>query len=129
MPTKITVLANVSASNSFAEAVKEIREEYGEIIDSRLYYVHEVGEELVDENALKEDLRTSDIVLLDLRGRSRAFDLAIEALSDKKNTVITLVGGSTDVMSLTRMGSFSPAKMFGRQKSSSKEYGDWRKPL
>jgi cobaltochelatase CobN len=127
MPTKITILANVSASKSFAEAVKEIREEYGKIIEPRLYYVHEVGEELVDEHALKEDLRTSDIVLLDLRGGSRAFDLAIEALSGEKNTVITLVGGSTDVMSLTRMGSFSPAKMFARQKSSSKEYVDWRK--
>lgn len=127
MPSKITVLATIAVSSSFAEAVKEIQEEYGEVIEPRLYYVHEIIEELVDENAVREDLRTSDIVLLDIRGRGRPLDLAREALSDQKNTVITLVGGTTQVMSLTRIGSFSPAKMFDRQKSSSKEYVDWGK--
>nr|MDO8080203.1 magnesium chelatase subunit H [Candidatus Freyarchaeota archaeon] len=127
MPTKITVLATIAVSNSFAEAVREIREEYSEVIDPRLYYVHEVIEELVDENALREDLRTSEIVLLDVRGRGKPLNLALEVLSDQKNTVITLVGGTTEIMSLTRIGSFSPAKMFDRQKSSSKEYVDWKK--
>ncbi|MEM2957940.1 MAG: magnesium chelatase subunit H [Candidatus Jordarchaeaceae archaeon] len=127
MPTKITVLATIAVSSSFAEAVKEIREEYGEIIELKLYYVHEIIEELVDERTLKEDIRTSDIVLLDIRSRGRPLDLAREALADQEKTVITLVGGTAEVMSLTRMGSFSPAKMFEKQKPSAKGYVDWVK--
>ncbi len=127
MSTKIVVLATIAVSSSFAEAVREIRKENGEVIEAKLYYVHEINEELVDEDAVREDLRASDIVLLDIRGRGRPLELAREALSNQKNTVITLVGGTTEVMSLTRIGSFSPAKMFDRQKPSSKGYVDWGK--
>lgn len=127
MPTKITVLATIAVSSSFADAVREIREDYGEVIEPRLYYVHEIIEELVDEHTVREDLITSDIVLLDVRSRGRPLDLAREVLSDQKKTVITLVGGTTEVMSLTRVGSFSPAKMFKKQKPSAKGYMDWGK--
>ncbi|MHA1263491.1 MAG: DUF3479 domain-containing protein, partial [Candidatus Freyarchaeota archaeon] len=118
MATKITVIGNTVASKSFAEAVKEIKEEYGEILDLKLYYVHEIAEELVDEDAVKKDLRNADIVLLDIRSRGRTLNLVREALSGSEKTVITLVGGSVEIMSLTRIGTFSPAKIFEKRKPS-----------
>lgn len=126
MATKITVIGNTVASKSFAEAVKEIKEEYGEILDLKLYYVHEIAEELVDEDAVKKDLRNADIVLLDIRSRGRTLNLVREALSGSEKTVITLVGGSVEIMSLTRIGTFSPAKIFEKRKPSPKGM-DWRK--
>ena len=66
----------------------------------------------VDSGAVKaedyvESLRAADVALIDLRGGDKAVPLTVQALKDAGNTVVCLVGGSRELINLTRMGSFS----------------------
>ncbi|MEM0317505.1 MAG: magnesium chelatase subunit H [Candidatus Nezhaarchaeales archaeon] len=89
------------------EAVKKVNEVIGGALDFRFYNTLEVNEGKVDLQKFVDDLRSSHIVLLTVMGGDHVSKLVCETLRDLKNNVIVLVGGSPEINSLTRLGSFS----------------------
>lgn len=89
------------------DAVRRVNEAIGGTLDFRFYNTYDVDEGLVDTEKFLEDLRSSQVVLLDVRGGDRVSKIVYETLSPLKNAVVVFVGGSPDIISLTRLGSFS----------------------
>jgi len=117
--TKIVLISTLTTTKPIVDALNAIKKEHGDLIDLKLYYPHEIDEELIDVTLLKNDLRTADIVLIDIRGGGRASTLTADTIRDLDNTVISLIG-SFELMPLTRIGSFSMKKMFEKKKEGSK---------
>ncbi|MEM4679786.1 MAG: magnesium chelatase subunit H [Thermofilaceae archaeon] len=95
---------------SLLEAVRKVNESTGGALDFHFYNTYDVDEGLIDVQSFIENLRRSHVVLLDVRGGDYASKIIYEALRDQKNTVVVFVGGSPEIISLTRLGSFSFSK-------------------
>jgi cobaltochelatase CobN len=102
---KITCISTV-ATPTILEAIDELKEDFELDIDFKIYYPNQIDEEEVDSETLKEDLRSSDIVLIDIRGGGRSSEISYEALKGEKNIVLNLVGPMSKLMGITRLGSF-----------------------
>ncbi|TDA41607.1 MAG: hypothetical protein DSO07_03660, partial [Thermoproteota archaeon] len=89
------------------DAVKKVNEVVGGVLDFKFYNTYDIDEGLADIKKLAEDLKNSQVVLLDVRGGDRVSKIICEELSALKNTVIVFVGGSPEIINLTRLGSFS----------------------
>ena len=114
---KITCISTV-ATPSILEAVNDLRGDFGLDAAFKIYYPNQIDEEEVDREKLKNDLKTSDIVLIDIRGGGRSSEIAYEALKDENNIVLNLVGPMGKLMEITRLGSFSGTKIASRISSS-----------
>jgi len=116
MPRKfqIAIVANTSSLSNLWEALSEIEAEYGPVFKLLLFRVHEINEELVDKEQVTTLLKESDVILCDIRGGDKALEAVKEAWQSSAATVIPLMGGSPEVMALTRMGSFSMKRLAQR---------------
>ena len=119
---KITCISTVSTA-SLSCAVQEVKEEFGLDLTFKMYYPRQIDEEEVDEDRLKDDLKTSDIVLVDIRGSGRSVETVYQALKNEKNVVLNLVGPFGKIMSISRLGSFS-----GKTLASKIKPGDVKDP-
>ncbi|HJH26077.1 MAG TPA: magnesium chelatase subunit H, partial [Methanophagales archaeon] len=114
---KITCISTV-ATTSLLEAVNELRGEFELDIDFKIYYPNQLDEEEVDKEIVKNDLRSSDVVLIDIRGGGWSSEIAYDALKGEKNIVLNLVGPMSKLMEITRLGSFSGTKIASRISSA-----------
>ena len=112
---KVTFISTVPAS-SLAMAARDLKAEFGLDLDLKIYYPREIDEEEVDDSLLEDDLKRSDAVFVDIRGEGRASDLVYTALKDEKNAVVNLTSPFSRMMRITRLGSFSGAKVAERMK-------------
>ncbi|MCK4734470.1 MAG: hypothetical protein KAT65_18585, partial [Methanophagales archaeon] len=106
---KITCISTV-ATPTLLEAINGLRENFELDIDFKIYYPNQIDEEEVEEETLKDDLRSSDVVLIDIRGGGRSSEIAYDALKEEKNIVLNLIGPMSKLMEITRLGSFSGTK-------------------
>lgn len=114
---KITCISTVPTP-ALAEAMNELNKDFDLDVDFKLYYPHQIDEEEVDREAVKNDLRSSDVVLIDIRGGGRSSEIAYNALKDTKNIVLNLVAPMSKLMEITRLGSFSGTRIASRISSS-----------
>lgn len=114
---RIAVLINASASRMFLDGLASFGVQFGSLLEARVHYVHDIEEEQVAPDQVRESLAAADLVLLDVRGSGRATALAGAALQGSANTVVLLVGGAPEVLSLVRMGPFSMKEMLARKKN------------
>ena len=105
--TTITLVTVMPRTADIAEALAELNREYNTPIEMKLFSVNEIEQELVEDDVFKASLMENDIVLIDVRGGNRTAAILQDVLPKTNNTVIVLVGGSTKIMRLTRMGSFN----------------------
>lgn len=101
---KIICISTVPAS-ALAEAVKELKDGFELSIDFKIYYPNQIDEE-IDEEIVKEDLVSSDAVLIDIRGGGRSSEVVYDALKDEEKIILNLVAPVGKLMSITRLGSF-----------------------
>ena len=101
------IMVGYQFRSSLLEAVKKVNKVTGGMLDFRFYNTYDVDNGLVDPKVFVRDLGSSDIVLLDVRGGDRVSKLVCNELKDSKNAVIVFVGGSSEIIKLTRLGSFS----------------------
>ena len=87
-------------------AVKKVNEVVGNVLDFRFYNTYDVDSGLVDAQKFVEDLRSSEVVLLDVRGGDKVSKIICKELNALENTVVVFVGGSPEIINLTRLGSF-----------------------
>ena len=114
---KITCISTVPTS-ALAEAMNAVNEDFELDVDFKIYYPNQIDEEEVDSETVKDDLRSSAIALIDIRGGGRSSEIAYDALKDEKNIVLNLVGPMSKLMEITRLGSFAGGKIADRIKSS-----------
>ena len=114
---KITCISTVPTL-SLVEAVNELNCDSETNIDFRTYYPNQIDEEEIDEDILKNDLKSSDIVLIDIRGGGRSSEVVYDALKDGDNIVLNLITPIGKLMQITRLGSFSGKKMADRISTS-----------
>ncbi|MEM1658154.1 MAG: magnesium chelatase subunit H [Candidatus Jordarchaeales archaeon] len=100
------VMVGYQLRPSLVSAAERVRKEVGNF-DFEFFKSYDVDSGAVKAEEYVEALRLADVVLLDLRGGDKAVPLTVQALRDSKNTVVCLVGGSRELINLTRMGSFS----------------------
>lgn len=113
---RVACLINASLSEMLLDGVRAFGRLHGDMFSVRVHYAHEIEEERVPADEVRRDLAGADLVLLDVRGAGRSVGLLQSALADADNTVVMLVGGSPETMALTRMGSFSMARIVERRK-------------
>jgi hypothetical protein len=113
---KVAFISTVPAK-SLALAAQEIRTEFGLDLDLKIYYPRTIDEEEVDEELLKEDLKRSDAVFIDIRGEGHASEVVYNALKDEKNIVVNLSSPFSRMMRITRLGSFSGSRLADRIKT------------
>jgi len=89
------------------DAVRRVNEALGDVLNFKFYNTYDVDSGLIDTRKFVEDLRSSKVVLLDVRGGDYVSKIICEELNTLKNTVIVFVGGSPEIINLTRLGSFS----------------------
>ena len=92
------------------EAVKKTNKVTNNALNFKFYNTYDIDKELIDLDLFVKDLRDSDIVLIDVRGGDTSSKLIVDTLKDLQNTVVVFVGGSSEIINLTRMGSFSIRK-------------------
>jgi cobaltochelatase CobN len=114
---KITCISTVPTP-VLAEALNELNKDFDLDVTVKLYYPHQIDEEDVDRETVKNDLKTSEIVLIDIRGGGRSSEIAYATLKDEKNIVVNLVGPMSKLMEITRLGSFSGTKIADKISSS-----------
>lgn len=95
------------------DALDAVRSEYGHIASLRKIYFTDYENPDVSLLPLKSALQWADIVLVDIRSDIRvARELPQEIMRLHGKTIVVLVGANQEILSLTRMGSFSSARMF-----------------
>ena len=114
---KITCLSTVPTP-ALAEAMNALNEDFELDVEFKIYYPNQIDEEEVDSETVKDDLRSSAIALIDIRGGGRSSEIAYDALKDENNIVLNLVGPMSKLMEITRLGSFAGGKIADRIKSS-----------
>ena len=93
---------------SMYDAIRYIRENYVHGLDFRFYNVSSIDRGLIDPRKYIDDLKTSDIILLDIRGGDNVFKYTVQGvMGSRARAIIVLVGGSSDLMKLTRLGKFT----------------------
>lgn len=113
---KMSMVTNASSLSTLPAVLQEIRQEYGDFLDLKVYPVHEIDEGNVKEEIVFQDLRESSVLMIDIRSNSRSLEIVKEVCAeDQEKTVIPLLGGSPQVMRLTRLGNFSMDKMPSRE--------------
>jgi cobaltochelatase CobN len=89
------------------DAVKRVNTVLEDVLDFKFYNTYDVDGGIVDAQRFADDLRNSQVVLLDVRGGDNVSKIIFEELNALKNTVVVFVGGSPEIINLTRLGSFS----------------------
>jgi len=89
------------------DAVKRINTVLGNVLHFKFYNTYDVDNGIVDVQRFAGDLRSAQVVLLDVRGGDNVSKIIFEELNALKNTVVVFVGGSPEIINLTRLGSFS----------------------
>ncbi|MBD3196850.1 MAG: hypothetical protein GF317_17475 [Candidatus Lokiarchaeota archaeon] len=126
---KITLVSASTFVKWLTEGIREIYDEYGHIFDFKLYFLNDIESGAVDQSHLIEDLHDSEIILIDIRGNCLTAEIIVETFQKMENkepdlfqekTIVSLVGGNSEIRRLTKMGSFLAKKI---PASSKTEYG------
>jgi cobaltochelatase CobN len=94
-----------------AEATKELNEQYGERFLVDIIPLGEIGAPATAQKWIKR-IEQADLVLVDIRGTNPLIKVILDATRRGKATVASLLGGSFQLMGLTRMGIFDADKFF-----------------
>jgi cobaltochelatase CobN len=121
----VACLINAAGSEMLLEGLAAFQKEFGRRFRTSVSYAHEVEEERVCPEAVRSDLETADLVLLDIRGTGRAATLASSALAGTTGDVVVLMGGSLEVLALVRMGAFSMREILQRRQERESSSGDF----
>ncbi len=114
---KILVISTRTSLGNLIDAVEKIKREYSINIDLKIYYTHELDEDENKINNLLNDIKDSDIILIDTRTPSSRFIKEIEKLLLEKHAIILpLVVGSNYLLKFLKIGKLSGNDIIKRVK-------------
>jgi cobaltochelatase CobN len=109
----ILALTTMSNTAALRDALDAVRAEYGAIATLKKIYFTDYEDPDISLAPLKAALQWADIVLVDIRSDIRiARELPGEIGRLTGKTIVVLVGANQQILALTKMGSFSSARMF-----------------
>ncbi len=103
---RVVALINPAQQAVLADGYARFVERHGNRIALCIYAIQDVDDSAVAAR-IREELRSADLVLLDIRGGGKAATLVESALEESSQPVVVLAGGSPELMRLVRLGSFS----------------------
>ncbi|MCD6301505.1 MAG: cobaltochelatase subunit CobN, partial [Staphylothermus sp.] len=113
------VFVGYTLRKSMIEAISWLKNKFGLNIRFHYFNVDDIEYERIDPKDYHDSLRKADVVLLDIRGGDNVYKLTIDALkSSRAKVVVSLVGGSSELIELTRLGKFSPSIFKNKRFSS-----------
>ncbi len=116
---KILALTTINDMTAIREAVKQIREEYGNIVAVKKIYLDDYENPDISLDELKEEIENSHILLIDIRGDNRLSRKLHLLLEGKEKTVVVLVASGQHIWKLLKMGKFKGEMIF---KGEEKEF-------
>ncbi|MHA1729612.1 MAG: cobaltochelatase subunit CobN [Promethearchaeota archaeon] len=117
---KITLVSSSVFLKWIAEGIREIYDELGKIFEFKIYFLNDVNEGKIPKQDFMEEIYSSDVMLLDIRGNCPAAEILVDTYSKmeqedlkffEKKTIISLVGGNSEIRKLTKMGPFQAKKI------------------
>jgi len=109
---KFLLLSTIDNTRELRDAVSELKADYGDILSLRKVFLNDLEKGRISLEEIEQELQTSQIVLVDVRGQSAISDHLQELLPRSEATIVVLIGGSSHIFALTRMGSFKGSDIF-----------------
>jgi len=109
---KILALTTINNTIALKEAATKVREEYGNIVKIRKIYFDDYENPDISLGPIEDEVNSSDIILVDIRGDIRVGREIPRMLKGKEKTVIVLIAGGQHIFALTRMGKFKGEIIF-----------------
>ncbi|GAB4316428.1 MAG: cobaltochelatase subunit CobN [Methanobacteriaceae archaeon] len=103
---KILALTTINNTLSLKEALGKIKKNYGEILNLKKVYLDDYENPKTPLDEIKEWIQKSDIILVDIRGDLRLGRELPRLIGDGEKTVVVLVWGGEDLLSVLSMGKF-----------------------
>jgi len=120
---KIPKISLITASvfmKWMTEGIIEIYQQFGRLFTFKIYFLNDVNDGKVPKEEFIEAIYESNIMLIDIRGHCLAVDILEETYEKmekeslqlfEKKQIVTLIGGSPQLMRLTKIGSFMGRKI------------------
>ncbi len=120
---KIPKISLITASvfmKWMTEGIIEIYQQFGRLFTFKIYFLNDVNDGKIPKEEFIEAIYESDIMLIDIRGHCLAVDILEEVYKKmekenlqlfEKKQIVTLIGGSPQLMRLTKIGSFMGRKI------------------
>ncbi|MFX1311661.1 MAG: cobaltochelatase subunit CobN [Promethearchaeota archaeon] len=117
---KITLVSASVFVRWLTEAISEIYREIGKVFEFKIYFLNDVDSGKINKEDFIKDIYDSDILLIDIRGNCLTAEIIVETYDKMENedpelfnskTIISLVGGNTELRKLTKMGPFLAKKI------------------
>jgi len=109
---RFLLLSTIDNTRELRDAVSELKAGHGDILSLRKVYLNDLEKGRISLDEIEEEVRTSHIILVDIRGQGKMSDLLQELLPQTKATIVVLIGGSSQIFALTCMGSFKGSDIF-----------------
>ncbi len=120
--TRIVALTNMDNTLALKEAVDDLKNEYGEILELKKIYFLDWEDPRIPLASLQAEVAGAEIVLVDVRGDVRVAREMAGLLRGGEQTVVVLIGGNKELFALTRMGKFRGEKLFRPGRGKEKEF-------
>ncbi len=105
-PITVDLVTN-SPLGTLPGVMEAIRSEFGDRVRVRIYPVQLIDGGRTDEEGAFRELLESDIILYDVRGNGRTYHLLKRVYESSPVNMCSIMGGSPDILGLTRLGAFS----------------------
>lgn len=126
---KITLVSASVFVKWLTEGIREIYNEIGHVFDFKSYFLNDVDSGKNPKEEFIENIYDSEIMLIDIRGNCPTAEILVNTYNKmeqedpelfEKKTIISLVGGNSEIRKLTKMGSFMAKKI---PSSEQEDYG------
>lgn len=126
---KITLVSATVFVKWLTEGIRQIYDDLGKIFNFKIYFLNDVDSGKIPAEDFVSDIHESDIILLDIRGNCPTAELIVNEFNEmessqpqlfKEKTIISLVGGNSEIRRLTKMGPFLARNI---PSPGAKEYG------
>lgn len=117
---KISLITASVFMKWMTEGIIEIYQELGKAFNFQSYFLNDVNDEKIPKEEFIKKIYDSDIFLIDIRGHCLAAEIFEETYHKmekedpglfEKKQIITLVGGNSQLMRLTKIGTFQGRKI------------------
>jgi cobaltochelatase CobN len=109
---RFLLFSTLDNTRELRDAITELKRDYGNIFSLRKIYLNDLEKGQISLDEVERELQTSHIILVDIRGQSGMSDFLQKHLSQAEATIVVLIGGSSQIFALTRMGSFRGSDIF-----------------
>ena len=110
-PAHFLLLSTAEGTRELEYALADIKESYGEIIRlQKISFAYwEQGRLTLEE--VEKAIAWAQVILVAIMGQTELTDHLLRLLPRSSATIVVLIGGSRDILALTRLGSFSGADL------------------